>query len=195
MRHGEEGTHYNCVKHSDGSHGCCACSPNPEGCEWDTQPLGMSGEEKVTMLLSADTIRDLVKNATKGPWRIPEPDETDWEKVFVYGPNHEWVCHACCCGGPDKGSADAAFIASAPDLAETCLSLYDRVAELEKEVDRLNHLHKLDHSLADQWQRKVEELEQRGTGCLWDGMPETFPGSGMKIAGLVCPCPKCSVRC
>lgn len=46
MRHGEEGTHYNCVKHSDGSHGCCACSPNPEGCEWDTQPLGMSGEEK-----------------------------------------------------------------------------------------------------------------------------------------------------
>lgn len=44
MRHGEEGTHYNCVKHSDGSHGCCACSPNPEGCEWDIQPLGMSGD-------------------------------------------------------------------------------------------------------------------------------------------------------
>ena len=31
--------------------------------------------------------------------------------------------------------------------------------------------------------------------CLWDSMPETFPGSGMKIGQLSCPCPKCSPRC
>ena len=30
--------------------------------------------------------------------------------------------------------------------------------------------------------------------CLWDGVSETLPGSGVKIAGLVCSCPKCSVR-
>lgn len=31
--------------------------------------------------------------------------------------------------------------------------------------------------------------------CLWDGIPETYPGIRVKIAGLVCPCPKCSPRC
>lgn len=31
--------------------------------------------------------------------------------------------------------------------------------------------------------------------CLWNNIPETSPGSGTKIAGLVCPCPKCSARC
>ena len=30
--------------------------------------------------------------------------------------------------------------------------------------------------------------------CLWDSMPETTPGSGVKIAGLSCPCPKCTPR-
>lgn len=32
-------------------------------------------------------------------------------------------------------------------------------------------------------------------GCLWDSMPETSPGSGMKIGQLACPCPKCAVWC
>ena len=31
--------------------------------------------------------------------------------------------------------------------------------------------------------------------CLWDSMPETSPGSGVKIGMLSCPCPKCSPRC
>ena len=31
--------------------------------------------------------------------------------------------------------------------------------------------------------------------CLWDGMSETAPGSGIKIGWLSCPCPKCSPRC
>lgn len=31
--------------------------------------------------------------------------------------------------------------------------------------------------------------------CLWDAMPETFPGSGMKIGHLSCSCPKCTPRC
>ena len=31
--------------------------------------------------------------------------------------------------------------------------------------------------------------------CLWDGMPETFPGSGIKVGCLSCPCPKCSPQC
>ena len=39
--------------------------------------------------------------------------------------------------------------------------LEDKKMELEKEVDRLTHLHNLDHSLADQWQKKNEELEAR----------------------------------
>lgn len=30
--------------------------------------------------------------------------------------------------------------------------------------------------------------------CLWDSMPETFPGSGIKIGQLSCPCPKCRPR-
>lgn len=31
--------------------------------------------------------------------------------------------------------------------------------------------------------------------CLWDSMPETHPGSGIKIGQLSCPCPKCSPVC
>lgn len=31
--------------------------------------------------------------------------------------------------------------------------------------------------------------------CLWDSMPETSPGSGVKIGSLYCPCPKCTPRC
>lgn len=31
--------------------------------------------------------------------------------------------------------------------------------------------------------------------CLWDSMPETSPGSGVKMGMLSCPCPKCSPRC
>ena len=41
-------------------------------------------------------------------------------------------------------------------------------------------------------------LKTRGTTeipCLWDGMPETSPGSGTKIGWLSCPCSKCSPRC
>lgn len=34
-----------------------------------------------------------------------------------------------------------------------------------------------------------------GSGCLWDSMPETFPGSGIKIAGLFCPCPIHAMWC
>jgi len=34
MKHGEEGTHYTCMEHSDGSKGCCACNPNPADCFW-----------------------------------------------------------------------------------------------------------------------------------------------------------------
>jgi hypothetical protein len=50
-------------------------------------------------------------------------------------------------------------------------------------------------------QERVKRLENfhdipiLGEGCLWDSMPETSPGSGVKIAGLSCPCPKCSPRC
>jgi len=35
----------------------------------------------------------------------------------------------------------------------------DGVGKLEAEVERLTHLHNLDHSLADQWQAKNEKLE------------------------------------
>lgn len=39
-KHGEEGTHYACLVHSDGKNGCCACNPNPEGCYWgESTPL------------------------------------------------------------------------------------------------------------------------------------------------------------
>lgn len=31
--------------------------------------------------------------------------------------------------------------------------------------------------------------------CLWDGMAETSPGSGVKIGFLSCPCKRCSMRC
>jgi hypothetical protein len=30
--------------------------------------------------------------------------------------------------------------------------------------------------------------------CLWDSMPETYPGSGVKVGHLSCPCPKCTPR-
>lgn len=30
--------------------------------------------------------------------------------------------------------------------------------------------------------------------CLWKNMPETSPGSGIKIGWLSCPCPKCTPR-
>lgn len=55
-------------------------------------------------------------------------------------------------------------------------------------------------------ERRIKELEDRPTfvdlrskkeidTCLWNSMPETFPGSGIKVGALVCPCPKCSPRC
>jgi hypothetical protein len=40
-----------------------------------------------------------------------------------------------------------------------------------------------------------EVIELHEEVCLWDTMPETFPGSGTKIGMLSCPCPKCSPRC
>lgn len=39
----------------------------------------------------------------------------------------------------------------------------------------------------------VENMEEQP--CLWDAMPETYPGSGTKIGMLSCPCPRCSPRC
>ena len=35
------------------------------------------------------------------------------------------------------------------------------LGKLISEIERLDHLHKLDHSLADQWQRKNDELENK----------------------------------
>ena len=53
----------------------------------------------------------------------------------------------------------------------------------------------------DKLTERVSKLERlslgssiTNQGCLWDGMPETSPGSGMKIGMLSCPCPKCSHR-
>lgn len=56
--------------------------------------------------------------------------------------------------------------------------------EMERRVRRLEQMQE------EKFRQKVNEQP-----CMWDSMPETSPGSGMKIAGLVCPCPKCSPRC
>ena len=52
-------------------------------------------------------------------------------------------------------------------------ALKDRVAFLEKMTQKVNN----------------------NEPCLWDSMPETSPGSGVKIGMLSCPCPKCTPRC
>ena len=53
-----------------------------------------------------------------------------------------------------------ALIASAVGITDTlsCVAISQRVLEQAAEVERLTHLHNLDHSLADQWQKKNEEL-------------------------------------
>lgn len=58
----------------------------------------MSGEEKVTMLLSADTIREMIRKM-----------------------------HA--------SEMDGQFPNDFLEVCETCLSLYDRVAVLERQID------------------------------------------------------------
>ena len=49
------------------------------------------------------------------------------------------------------------------------------------------------------WKNYPIHVNQQKTtwnqSCLWDSMPETYPWSWMKIWGLVCPCPKCTIMC
>ena len=40
----------------------------------------------------------------------------------------------------------------------------NQISELEAEIERLTHLHNLDHSLADQWQKKNEVLQAQVEG-------------------------------
>lgn len=41
----------------------------------------------------------------------------------------------------------------------------------------------------------VKQYDDYEQPCLWDSMPETFPGSGTKVGHLACPCPKCRINC
>ena len=50
-----------------------------------------------------------------------------------------------------------------------------------------------DHILKDA-EKEFDKI-MKEEPCLWDGMPETSPGSGIKIGSLSCPCPKCSPTC
>jgi len=57
---------------------------------------------------------------------------------------------------------------------------------LKREIERLTHLHKLDHSLADQWQAKNEKLEAefvRLRDEIWEYKKLTEAGGGI-IAAL-----------
>lgn len=47
----------------------------------------------------------------------------------------------------------------------------------------------------DNWTWTIQNSPYTGgtsNPCLWDSMPETYPGSGIKIGNLYCGCPKCS---
>ena len=60
----------------------------------------------------------------------------------------------------------------------------NQISELEAEIERLTHLHNLDHSLADKWQKKngvlqvqVEELHERLIYLLNFGWKTVYMGS------------------
>lgn len=86
-------------------------------------------------MIPPETIREMLKSATPGPWAFVKQarDGFPTGKVVqdIGDDNPNWPTIS------ERASPqDAILIASAPDLAQTCLELYARVEELEEQLKK-----------------------------------------------------------
>ena len=108
-------------------------------------------------MIDLERLKELCAKATAGPWHAYEGDLMTEPTEHGYGPiigsfNYDRIRFGAPTNGfTSQGVIDSCFV----EAARTALP------KLIAEVERLDFLHKQDHSLADQWEARNQSLEAK----------------------------------